>query len=133
MYLLHSLLPGTTPNLSWHIYKEYNARNFGYFLWLIIYQQYYTYKIEKELICTLMFIILSMAKKICTKRQSFDRRIHSTYRITNYWVYSISDKKENQKIKYTSQRLHTYYTHNLLEYIFRQEVVINVYDMFLIF
>ena len=37
MYLLHSLLPGTTPNLSWHIYKEYNARNFGYFLWLIIY------------------------------------------------------------------------------------------------
>ena len=133
MYLLHSLLPGTTPNLSWHIYKEYNARNFGYFLWLIIYQQYIHTRLRKSLFALCCSSYCQWQKKICSKRQSFDRRIHSTYRITNYWVYSISDKKENQKIKYTSQRLHTYYTHNLLKYIFRQEVVINVYDMFLIF
>ena len=59
MYLLHSLLPGTTPNLSWHIYKEYNARNFGYFLWL----NFSTYEIERRESLFAQFIILSMAKK----------------------------------------------------------------------
>ena len=136
MYLLHSLLPGTTPNLSWHIYIRIQCQKLRVFFVayniLAVLQYRHTYKIEKELICTLLFIILSMAKKICTKRQSFDRRIHSTYRITNYWVYSISDKKENQKIKYLPTFTYLLCPQSTKIY-FRQEVVINVYDMFLIF